>query len=102
MSFSDHSQLLTIKKLEYAAEFPEENGFCPHDDCLPSIGVNVTGRDGLIIKDCMEKDSDNYFCIKPSKIKWNGQHFIFDGISERNITLYYKSKLFGEDINCHL
>ena len=87
-SLADPTKLLVIKSLEYEPQNPEDNGFCPADECLPSIGFNVTGRDGAVFRDCVKNNNDDYFCINSTKIKWNGNEFIFDGIILSLISRY--------------
>ena len=80
--FEDPSKTLTIQSPVYVAQTPVNNGYCPHNNCLASTGVQWTGKDGKTKSDCVQEKKGKYFCIKSSQIKWNGSSYTVDECSE--------------------
>ena len=77
--YGNPQQVLAVVTPVYEAVEVADNGFCPHDDCHPSLGVEWHGKDGFIGSDCIEDDDGNAFCIKSDKLVWNGTNIIFTG-----------------------
>ena len=77
-SYGDDQKVLAMVTPVYEAIEVPDNGFCPHDECQPSLGVEWHGKGAITGSDCIE-EGDTAYCIKSSKLKWNGSHIIFTG-----------------------
>ena len=85
-------QVFAVKKKTYNIVHQTDQSFCLHDDCLSSIGKTWMSRNEESGKDCLQEDS-KAFCIKSSKIKWNGSLLHIDG-KKINIQCF-------ETLRCH-
>ena len=75
--FNDPSKVLAVKMLVFESlDIEVDNDFCPHADCLPSLGVEWNGLDGTKGTDCIE-DKDGAYCIQSASIQWDGTKFVF-------------------------
>ena len=75
--FNDPSKVLAVKTLVFETlDIEVDNDFCPHADCLPSLGVEWNGLDGTKGTDCIE-DEDGAYCIQSESIQWDGTNFVF-------------------------
>ena len=75
--FNDPSKVWAVKMLVFESlDIEVDNDFCPHADCLPSLGVEWNGLDGTKGTDCIE-DKDGAYCIQSESIQWDGTNFVF-------------------------
>ena len=79
MSYDDPDEVLVVEQIEYEPSYPEDNGFCPHEQCTNTSDVEWIDRDGFIGKGCVEDGQGEAFCVIPDGLKWDTDYFSFDG-----------------------
>ena len=77
-AYTNPNQVFALKKISYEVTHQLDPSFCLHDECIASIGETWMSRDGLPGTDCFQ-ENDIAYCIKSSKIKWNGSLLYIKG-----------------------
>ena len=70
MAVSDHP--------EYSPLYPDDSSWCPHQDCLPAVGLTRHADPQLAGRDCVEEEGYGWsaWCLgDPSLILWTGHNF---------------------------